>query len=270
MLRFTPFNLLAAAFVIAAGLTHGNAQTVFWALALVTILAITLIGVETGFALAPAHFVERHGLVIIIVLGEAVIAAGAAAEARLDDAATLLALLVSLTLIAGLWWSYFDHDDTDAEEAFTAAPPADRARLAFRGYFLGHLVMIVGLVLASTGIHEAIGGVGAPALTHGVAAKHASAAAHALKLWHVPAGIALYLAGDALFRLVFTLPQAGIRFLFAILAMLMALFADISGILLLAAVTALVIVMLLIEHALKTSRARKSREEAPSATAHIE
>src|SRR5207245_7559031 len=136
MLGVAPFNLGAAALVIAAGLLHTGWNWLFF-LAAVTLFAIATISRrEQGFSVNSAHFVERHGLVILIILGEAVvdIGTGAGAPPRALDVRTLAAVVLSLLLVAALWWSYFARDDERARSARVSASPLARARMEVRGH----------------------------------------------------------------------------------------------------------------------------------------
>src|SRR5260370_6394543 len=106
MLGVAPFNLGAAALVIAAGLMHAGWNWLFF-LAAVTLFAIaTILRREQGFSINSAHFVERHGLVILIILGEAIVDIGTGAASRTLDARPGAAIVLSLVLIAALLWCY--------------------------------------------------------------------------------------------------------------------------------------------------------------------
>ena len=99
-----------------------------------------------GFAISTGHFVERHGLVVLIAIGESVIAVGAgAAEEPLDLQLAAVAAL-GLALSACLWWAYFGGDDERAEAALEAAPPEQRPRLAVEAFGYWHLLILLGIV----------------------------------------------------------------------------------------------------------------------------
>ena len=71
---------------------------------------------QSGFQIAPAHFVERHGLVIIVAIGESVVAGGIGAAGLAVDAELVIAAVLGLLLSAGLWWAYFGADDDEQAE----------------------------------------------------------------------------------------------------------------------------------------------------------
>jgi low temperature requirement protein LtrA len=184
LLALAPFNLGASALVLLAAFVPTQWRLALFAAAAALFVAATLLRRERGFAVHPGHFVERHGLVIMIVLGESVVAIGAGAGERPLGLETLAEVALSLVLIAALWWAYFDRDDARAEQAMAAADPATRGRMAILGYWYAHLAMIGGVVLVASGVKQALA-------TGGAGYKAA---------WFLSGGIAAYLAGDVLFR----------------------------------------------------------------------
>jgi low temperature requirement protein LtrA len=187
ILRVTPVNVASALLVIGAGLTGVPAAYGLWAAALAIQVFSPLIVHPGGlFAIAPSHFVERHGALVIVALGESVAAVGIAAAPAGVTAAVAVAAVLGLALSAALWWTYFgDGDDERAEAAMTAAAPAARPGLALSAYFYAHIPMLLGVVVVATGVK----------LTLGQANRPHPAAAAALA-----AGAALFLAGNAAFR----------------------------------------------------------------------
>jgi low temperature requirement protein LtrA len=98
------------------------------------------------------------------------------------------AVVLALALPAALWWAYFSGDDEAAERVLAGAEPGPRALLAIRAYFYAHIPMLLGLVVASAGLHEAVAHPGAPMSVGGAVA--------------LGGGAALFLGGDAEFRRV--------------------------------------------------------------------
>ena len=128
-MRLAPTNLLAALALVGAGLTDGSAQTALWVAAIaVNYLGPYLTGVA-GFTVHPEHFVERHGLIIIIALGESVVAIGAGGDEIAVDWRLAGTALVVMALVAGLWWDYFT-GDAEAGGAPSWPPRATSGRLA--------------------------------------------------------------------------------------------------------------------------------------------
>ena len=125
ILRIVPFNLVAAALVLIGGALGGDVAVVLWALAAALLWFTPWLTSTEGFVIAAEHFVERHGLVIIVALGESIVVIGAAAGLELDRRLVLVVLL-ALALCASLWWLYFS-DEGAVEQAMLGAP-AERAR----------------------------------------------------------------------------------------------------------------------------------------------
>lgn len=121
-----------------------------------------------GWRLTPGHFAERHGLIVIIALGETVLAAGVGAEqADANEAPTLALAVVSVILLATLWGAYFDGTDRAAEHALVNTPAGhEQTSLAFRAYTLLHLPLVVGIVFLALGPKSAIAHPHAPLELH--------------------------------------------------------------------------------------------------------
>ena len=64
----------------AASFTDGVLQGGLWALALLLDMAGPYFFGAEGWKLVPSHFAERHGLILIIALGESIVAIGAGVE----------------------------------------------------------------------------------------------------------------------------------------------------------------------------------------------
>jgi low temperature requirement protein LtrA len=186
IVRVTPVNIASALLVIVAGLTGAPAAYPLWAAALAVQVFSPLVVHPGGrFNIQPSHFVERHGALVIVALGESVAAVGIVAAQQVTFAVATTAVL-GLALSAGLWWTYFgDGGDERAEQAMTAARPEARPGLALTGYFYAHIPMLLGVVVMATGMKLAIGHAGQP---------HPAAAIA------LGCGVALFLAGNAWFR----------------------------------------------------------------------
>lgn len=110
---------------------------------------------------STAHFAERHALVVILALGESVVAIGVGAADLPIDATVIVAAVLAIGIGIGLWWNYFHHLSTKIERLVGRKVGVDRARLATDVYTYLHLAVIVGIVIAALGIettmHEAPG-----------------------------------------------------------------------------------------------------------------
>ncbi|MEV3921071.1 low temperature requirement protein A [Actinomadura coerulea] len=199
ILRVLPANLLAAVLIIGAGLLdHGPAVYVLWTLALVVPIVQPYIVPAGGlFTIQPAHIVERHGLLVMITIGESVIAVGAGAEHAHLDAGLVVAVLLGLALAAAVWWSYFARDDERAVESLTAAGDVPRTQMTMSGYFYAHIPLVIGIIVAAAGMGTAVG--------------HAWDGLHIGPALALAGGVALYLAGDAAFRRAVRIGPSRIR-----------------------------------------------------------
>jgi low temperature requirement protein LtrA len=159
MRQLAPWNLLGATVVLIAGALGGTVQEVCWTAVFAGYWFAARVG--GGFEIQPAHFVERHGLLIIIAIGEAVVATGLAARNETVDLTLVITAVLGLLLSACLWWSYFgssdtDDDQSDVERAFAAATGPRRPRVAFYGFGYAFFVMLFGVVLTAVGLREAV------------------------------------------------------------------------------------------------------------------
>jgi low temperature requirement protein LtrA len=162
IMRLAPTNLLGAALLIAGGLAgngghDGNAtQELLWTAAVLASYAGPYVTGVAGFTVHPRHFAERHGLIVIIALGESVVAIGAGARGLPVDWALAGTTLLAVALVTALWWAYFDGDAAHTERAMTAATGVARARLARDAYSYLHVPLVFGIVLTAVGLHEAV------------------------------------------------------------------------------------------------------------------
>jgi low temperature requirement protein LtrA len=198
ILRVLPANLLAAVLIVVAGLLDGTAVRLLWIAALVIPIAMPYVVRAGGrFVIQPAHIVERHGLLVIITLGESIIAIGIGATGLTVDAELVVVAVLGLALVASLWWAYFDHDDQAAERTLTAADDVTRTQLTMFGYFYAHIPIVVGIITMSAGMKKAIG--------------HAWVPLHGGPAVALAGGVALFLAGDVLFRRLMRIGPSLIR-----------------------------------------------------------
>ncbi|TMG95023.1 MAG: low temperature requirement protein A [Betaproteobacteria bacterium] len=123
-------------------------------------VAATVLRRERRFTLNAAHFAERHRGVILIALGESVvaIAMGASASNPSFKGEWLAGVVLSLVLVASLWWSYFDRQDRRVADELVAAAPEQRSRMGILGYWYAHLALISGIVLIAAGIRQLLEG----------------------------------------------------------------------------------------------------------------
>jgi low temperature requirement protein LtrA len=155
ILRLAPGFLLGSALLIAAGLLDGGGRASVWILAILIDWTTPLLFGTEEFHLDPAHFAERHGLIVMIALGESILAVGAAAGFTLSTG-QVFAALFSIAAVAALWWAYFDVVAIVAERRLTEAPPGEQAPLARDAYSYLHFPLIAGIVLLAFGFKETL------------------------------------------------------------------------------------------------------------------
>ncbi len=205
LVRVAPYNLVAALAVLAGGIIGGEAQYVIWALAVALEWITPRLIDDSGFEIAPAHFVERHGLVVIVAIGESIVVIGVGAAGLAVDLPLVLVASLGLALSACLWWTYFGGDDRRAEDALTAAPRERRPRLAIDAFGYAHYLLLLGIVAIAAAEKKAIG--------------HAFDALSLEASLGFGAGLAAFLAGDVLFRRALAIGRIDIRLGAAVLAL---------------------------------------------------
>jgi low temperature requirement protein LtrA len=237
--RIARFNLASALLVLAGGLAGGTGQYLLWGLAFVLQATTPFLSRISGFRVQPAHFVERHGLVVIIALGESVVAVGIGLTGLGITVALTLVALLGLALTAALFWLYFGGDDEQAEYALARASPSRRPWLALYSYGYAHLPLLLGIVVLAAGVRKTIGNAFDPLPTAGALA--------------LGGGVTLYLVGDVYFRRTLSLGPNTARTLAAAGALAtVPLGLVFGGALQLAALVGLLVVALAIEKKVMT------------------
>jgi len=156
VLRFAPSAMIGPSLLIIASFFDGPVQIGLWVAALSIEFAGTLLGRGRGWRLSPAHFVERHGLIIIIALGESIVSIGVGAAGLPLDAPLIAAALLGMVVAASLWWSYFDWVVFVSQARLTEARGVERATLARDLYTYLHLPMVFGIALFALGMKETL------------------------------------------------------------------------------------------------------------------
>jgi low temperature requirement protein LtrA len=145
----------------AAALANGTLQGTLWALALLLDMGGPLLIDTEGWRLVPHHFAERHGLIVLIALGESVVAIGAGAG-RGVDGGTVGAAVVGIVVVSALWWLYFDVVAlVAARRLVNADAGGERNRIARDSFSYLHLPMVAGIVLVALGIKVTLAHTGA-------------------------------------------------------------------------------------------------------------
>jgi low temperature requirement protein LtrA len=139
LLRVAPAELVGASLLAAAAFVGGDVRVGVWVLALaIDYLGPTVLGLGEGWRVAPEHFAERHGLVVLIALGESIIAIGVGAGLQLVTG-VIVGVALGIVVVSALWWLYFDVAAIFARTRLAQASGVERARLARDAYSYLHL-----------------------------------------------------------------------------------------------------------------------------------
>ncbi len=160
IIRFAPTAIVGASLLVVAGFLEGDARVAVWLAALaIDYLGPAVVGPGRGWRVAPEHFAERHGLIVLIALGESLIAIGVGAAFELDTG-VIVASALGVVVVSALWWLYFDVAAIFARRRLMQANGVELHRLALHAYSYLHLPMIAGVVLFALGLKTTVGHVG--------------------------------------------------------------------------------------------------------------
>jgi len=155
--RFAPSVIASSAILLVASQFEGWLQTGLWVAALVADYVGTALAGFSGWRLpSPGHFSERHGLIIIVALGESIVAIGVGVAKESISAVIVAASILGLLLSSALWWAYFDVSALLGEHALATEPIETRARLARNAYSYAHMPLMLGIVLVALGLKEVL------------------------------------------------------------------------------------------------------------------
>jgi low temperature requirement protein LtrA len=150
---------LGVSLLFVAASTDGWLQGGLWALALVLDMGEPFVFGSEGWKLVPHHFAERHGLIIIIALGESIVAIGVGSEIGVD-AGVVVAATLGIAIAAALWWLYFDVVAMLAERDLARLEGREQNERARDEYSYLHFPMVAGIVFVALGLKKTITDVG--------------------------------------------------------------------------------------------------------------
>jgi low temperature requirement protein LtrA len=186
VLRAAPGFLGGPALLVVAGFFDGPLEGVLWAVAFVIDYGIVFVRGVEGFHVNAGHFVERHRLVLIIALGESIVAIGVGAEGLPLGVPVVLAALFGIVLVIALWWLYFDYVVLAAEQRLAEVSGHEQTLLARDSYSYLHLPMVGSIIFIALGIEQTLA--------------HASEPLGTIAAVALFGGGALYLLGHNAFR----------------------------------------------------------------------
>ena len=156
VLRMLPSSTISGFLILGAGFLEGKERTTLWILALAIDYLGVLVGRGQGWRLSPGHFVERHGLVVIIAIGESIVALGVSASGTPLTAGVITTALVGMTIATALWWTYFDWLVIVLEHRLREATGTAQTTLARDAFSYLHFVMVAGIVLFAMSLKKAL------------------------------------------------------------------------------------------------------------------
>lgn len=183
--RLVPGLLVGPGLIVAGAFVASPYRELLWVAAAAADFGSPLIAGINGLQVVPSYFIHRHGLVIIIALGETIISLGAGASESLHHPGVVAAVVLGVLITGTLWWTYFGLT-TGAEERLRLTPAADRARLARDAYSYLHLPLVAGLVFFALGAR--------------VSVEHISEPLAPLAALALTGGVALFYAGEVAYR----------------------------------------------------------------------
>jgi low temperature requirement protein LtrA len=182
--RIAPAFVAAPACIVAAAFVDTPARELLWiAAAVIDYGAPAVLGLG-GFRVSPSYFVSRHGSIIIIALGEAIVEMGAGAT-DLHRSEVVVALVLGVAIMATFWWTYFGLTG-GAEQRLEQATGTERANLARDAYSYLHLPLVAGIMLFAVGAHAAVA--------------HTTASLPLLPSIALAGGMAMFYLGDVAYR----------------------------------------------------------------------
>lgn len=184
--RVGPLNVASALVVVAAGAVPPHARLWLWAAACVMELVTPVVTGVGEFTVGAGHFVERHGLAVIIVLGESITEVGTAVSKQDQVSTTIVGALLALVLSAAMWWLYFGREDRESEALLEQVPAHRRPHVAVYSFGYAYFVIVFGIAIAAVGMQKAVDSFHHPA--------------HGLPAALLPLGTCLFLIGLGCFH----------------------------------------------------------------------
>ena len=187
ILKLAPGLLGAPVLIAIGGFLDGGAQVGLWVVAVLLDYGTPYVQDVSGFRVSASHFHERFGLIVIIALGEAIVAAGSSLSATGLTGGVVVTAIAGLVIVGCQWWAYFDVVALVAGRRFAELRGLDRNRVARDSYGVLHGLLIAGVMLVALGLKKAL--------------LHTDEPLDTVPAVALCAGAALYLVGHIAFRL---------------------------------------------------------------------
>ncbi|WP_308163837.1 low temperature requirement protein A [Micromonospora sp. WMMB482] len=132
-------------------------QLSLWTLALLVeyVGGVTLAR-QWWVVVSAGHWAERHALIVLVALGESIIALGLGPKRGLPlTGPVAVSALLGIVIVAALWWAYFDTLAFALEQKLHhARDEATRVRMTRDVYTFMHLPMVAGVILYALGLKD--------------------------------------------------------------------------------------------------------------------
>jgi low temperature requirement protein LtrA len=186
VLRLAVTVVPASLLLVVAGIVDGIPRDICWILALTIDYGGLAVRGVAGWRVEPAHFAERHGGIIIIALGESIVALGVGVEGLALGPEVIVSALLGIAIAGAMWWAYFDVAAIVAERRFKAMDPDGQVRMARDSYTYLHLPMVAGIIVFAVGVKKTL--------------PHVDAHLHTVEAFALCGGVALYLLALSAFK----------------------------------------------------------------------
>jgi low temperature requirement protein LtrA len=243
-LRLAPWFVLAAFVALIGGFADSDYRAWIWLASLVIDVVGTLTVARADWKVSPSHFAERFALIVIIALGESIVAIGIGTSGLERDTTYALSVLVAFAGVAALWWAYFDFTAVAAARTLRRASPAARGPLARDVFTYFHYPIVLGIIFYAVAAKKTL--------------EHPLDPLPEAGRWALGLGVAVFLCGFALMRFRVVRRIAWERLAAAAVALVLAVTLDGTD----AIVTlGVVVAVLALSVALETARLRQIRAE---------
>jgi low temperature requirement protein LtrA len=186
-LQLAPWFVTAAVVALVGGFVDPDLRAWVWLAALTIDVVGTLFVARAEWRVSPSHFSERFALIVIIALGESIVAIGIGTSGLERDTTYALSVLVAFGGVAALWWEYFDFTAAGAEQSLTRAEPRARGPLARDLFTFFHYPVVLGIIFYAVAAKKTL--------------EHPTDPLTRAGRWALGLGVAIFMLGLVLARL---------------------------------------------------------------------